>query len=483
VAELRTLRNVEILEVGENWRASTGDITITHEHLVSAVAAMDDPAVRAPILKLGHRDGRFNVRMNADGTPMDGQPSFGRMSNLHLSDDGMTLLADLTGVPAWLADALPSAFPRRSFEGWFNITTATGRTHDLVVTGLALLGEAYPAITTLEDIQAIYEAETIDDIEMVAASNVEATFVSATRIEDPEVFGKKKKAEASISSDDIRKAYYDSLAAEQTWWWIREHYVDPPMIIVDDDDGTLYRVNYEASGDSITFGDPVAVNIVYQDAQVAASGNRPVVTYSSKSSSRADTLDSSAQEDALTKEQLSKLGLAEDATPEQIDEALDKLTTTPVEPEVKDVNGLPKVDESTAPLDVTDRPETEVPTGTSVAPAPEGTVTVDKEVLAGLRIAAERAEVLWKRQNQQDRDNAIKAALDTGRIPPARVPFWNSYWDKDPEGAKQTLASLEPDLVPLTEKGHGESVEATAPPEDQYPASWASALTVQGGQA
>jgi hypothetical protein len=145
---LVTVPNVELLEVGEDWDTSTGKFTWTHEDLVACIGALDDPAVRTPILKLGHMDPRFN-----------GQPSFGRVENIHLSEDGMTIIGDLVGVPSWLADVMASAYPRRSIEGGSDVTTATGNKHAFVLTGLAVLGEQYPAITTLEDLQAVYAAE------------------------------------------------------------------------------------------------------------------------------------------------------------------------------------------------------------------------------------------------------------------------------------------------------------------------------------
>src|SRR4051812_16834895 len=112
---LVTIPNVELLEVGEDWHAQSGDFTVTYEHLVAAVAAQDDPAVRTPVLKAGHTDPRF-----------DGQPAYGKVENFRLSENGQTLIGDYVGVPSWLADAMPSAYPRRSIEGFFNWTTATG---------------------------------------------------------------------------------------------------------------------------------------------------------------------------------------------------------------------------------------------------------------------------------------------------------------------------------------------------------------------
>src|SRR5688500_10419499 len=48
--ELVTIPDVEIGEVGENWRLSTGLTTFTQEDFQAAVAAMDDPFIRTPKL-------------------------------------------------------------------------------------------------------------------------------------------------------------------------------------------------------------------------------------------------------------------------------------------------------------------------------------------------------------------------------------------------------------------------------------------------
>ena len=47
------------------------------------------------------------------------QPSVGRIENLRLTNNSQTLVGDLVGVPVWLAKVMPSAYPRRSIEGFF----------------------------------------------------------------------------------------------------------------------------------------------------------------------------------------------------------------------------------------------------------------------------------------------------------------------------------------------------------------------------
>ena len=173
---LVTVPNLELLEVGEDWATSTGSFTWSLKDLQSAIASQDDPFVRTPIVKLGHVDKRF-----------DGQPSLGRVKNLHLSDNGQTLLGDLVGTPTWLAECMASAFPRRSIEGYFDFTTKSGNNWPFVLTGLALLGDSYPAIESLEDVQALFggqppilvPASDIEHMADVAAGGMIADLVVA----------------------------------------------------------------------------------------------------------------------------------------------------------------------------------------------------------------------------------------------------------------------------------------------------------------
>ncbi|MGZ9838823.1 hypothetical protein [Tsukamurella ocularis] len=124
---LSNVPGVELARTGQ-WSASTGVSTITRDDLTAAVAAMDCPAVRDPIIKLGHTDPRF-----------DGEPAFGRITNLSVRN-ACSLVGDLTGMPGWLGPILASAYPSRSIEGEWNHRCAVGHVHSFVITGLALLG-------------------------------------------------------------------------------------------------------------------------------------------------------------------------------------------------------------------------------------------------------------------------------------------------------------------------------------------------------
>src|SRR5688572_5842890 len=235
--------NVPIVSTGIEYILSTGPATFTAEDLADAVKATKDPAIVSPRIKLGHADPRFN------GAASDGEPSLGRAENMRLDETGHTILADLTGVPEWLAKIMATAYPSRSFEGNRDVHTVTGNKYQLVVTAVALLGVMWPGIETLDDIPVLLSAQGPPDVTVV------------------EQEGGGMAIAASVNVDDVRRQYYNHLDAqgsEYSWWWVRAMQLDPNELIVDDDDGHLYRVSFEIAGDEISFGDPKEVKVEYK---------------------------------------------------------------------------------------------------------------------------------------------------------------------------------------------------------------------------
>lgn len=145
VADLRTIRGVEIARVG-TWQISTGEWVVTPEDLAAAVEAHRAGVLRRPVLRIGHTDPRF-----------DGGPALGRLDNLRTADAGQSLVCDLVDVPRAVAALLPSAYPDRSIEALQGYTDPAGRVWPLVVTGLALLGETAPGIDTLADVAELFD--------------------------------------------------------------------------------------------------------------------------------------------------------------------------------------------------------------------------------------------------------------------------------------------------------------------------------------
>jgi hypothetical protein len=277
--ELVTVADVSLAETGIEYPVSTGTITLTEDDLADMVAAQDDPAIVAPRLKLGHTDPRFNVVL------LDGEPAFGTAQNLRLSDNGQTVLADFVGVPKWLADILPSAYPNRSIEGNWDVETVTGHKWRFVCTDVALLGVIWPGISTLDDLQAAYSTDGPEGVEVTEVAAA-AQGISWSRLLNGAL-------SASTNLEDVRRSFYDEVATQENgryWWWVRAVLLDPDELIVDDDDGGLYRIPFAVNGDEVTFDDPILVKIEYVDAPVtaASSGRAPVLasTYQTSRASR-----------------------------------------------------------------------------------------------------------------------------------------------------------------------------------------------------
>jgi hypothetical protein len=149
VAELRTIPGVELIKLG-TWEASTGTWTVTPDQLQSVIAADAAGVLRKPVIKIGHDDPRF-----------DGSPAFGHLDKLRLADAGRTLVGDYVGVPAWLADAIPTSYPDRSVEALRDFEASDGTVWPLVLTGVALLGATAPAISDLASLQQLVTAKRI----------------------------------------------------------------------------------------------------------------------------------------------------------------------------------------------------------------------------------------------------------------------------------------------------------------------------------
>ena len=145
--DVRTIRDIELVRVGR-WLTSSGDWTVTAEHLEAAVEAHRAGVLRKPVVKLGH-----------DGPMRDASPALGYVDNLRIVHGGNTLVGDLVNLPAAVAKLLPHAYPDRSIEALVDYEAPDGIVWPLVLTGLALLGATAPGVDTLaslQDVAALY---------------------------------------------------------------------------------------------------------------------------------------------------------------------------------------------------------------------------------------------------------------------------------------------------------------------------------------
>lgn len=156
MAQTVDFRGIALCRAGE-WNGLNGRATVTPEDLAAVVDAYQDREVDRARVKLGH------VSSLNDQALGDGAPAFGWVENPRLSGDGKTLLGDLVDVPRRLGEVVGKAYKNVSVELRKNVRTPSGKTHPTVLSGLALLGAAAPAVKGLDDLVALYASEPIPD--------------------------------------------------------------------------------------------------------------------------------------------------------------------------------------------------------------------------------------------------------------------------------------------------------------------------------
>lgn len=159
-------KGVEIARVG-SFDCMTGKCAFSREDFDNAVQAWESLKGKfdAPI-KLGHND-------EQNATNADGLPAAGWLSNLRRAGD--RLVADFIGVPEGVARLIENGTLRkRSIEALRNVTIA-GKKWPFVISGLALLGRELPAVDSLKDIVEVFgaagvEMVTSDESQLVLAA-------------------------------------------------------------------------------------------------------------------------------------------------------------------------------------------------------------------------------------------------------------------------------------------------------------------------
>jgi hypothetical protein len=496
---LKTVANIPISAVGENWMTAGGPKTVTPEDLQSAVDALADPAIKTPRVKLGHLDPRFTPdTMSPDGDPYDGTPVLGRFENLQLGDKGMTLYADAVGVPAWFANIMPFAYPNRSVEGDWDIKTVTGQEHRFVITAVALLGDEYPAIETLDDLQILFSKEGPDWADELI-NNGKSVAASRGGFNVP----RDKRIAASVSVEDIRRSFFEDFATAENgrWdWWTRAVYVDPELVIATDFDDNLFACPFSIVDDKVEWGEPAEVFTQYVETdsgKIAASKvlTMPAVArFSKETGSRPETHkkgDTVARINANIDPVLlrQRLGLTveqlpDDATEEQINQALtapepgtgpDTADTTNHSPEAAPAGteasgaiapGTPSEGGTGGAGGAT--------TGPTVQPGQADFARVDPATLAQLQADASAGRAAREEQMTARRHEVVEKAIRAGKIPPARRDHYRTLMKTDEEGTTALLDSLTEGVIPVGDEEHGgdSTSESDALSGSEYPSEW-----------
>lgn len=484
--EFVSILDVELCSAGMEWPSAGGPVTLTLEHIADCVRAGEDTLITPPRLKIGHTDPRFADPDDPGHDPFyDGEPAFGSIANMRLTNDGATATGDYINVPKWLADAMPSAYPSRSIEGAYSIEegpggklearwdveTPGGKRYSFVLTANAVLGLQAPAVKDIEDLQfRLTEGRGV-----IVTGNPEAGGVPIA----VSMGGMSGAVSLEADVDKVIDVFYSEFCVDDRyWWWARAVRVDPNVIIADDDEGSLWRVPIQTDGDqNITFGEPErvlqtftpapeAAAVLSAAAQTAPRSGRTVKAFAAREQTvpaerkehpkgggeRSAPISAMDFSDAQLANLRKRLDLSEDATEEQIAAALE------AEPET------PPATEPPAPADPEETPapgeeETsgESPEETPAEEPEETTTPVDSTVLSQLQADAAAGRAARDQQVAAHRESILKAALKDGKITPASKSAWETKLKSAPEATEAELAALPTGLVPVEEVGHGGS--------------------------
>jgi len=411
--------NVPICTTGIEYPLASGPHTFTESELADAVKAASgqDIAINPPRIKLGHASKANELFLGED------EPAFGRVEGMKLSENSQTILGTYVGTPEWLAKVLPVAYPSRSVDAQLDVSTATGKKYEMVITDVSLLGITWPGCSTLEDLPLWYGSDTPEAVEITASVDVSA----------------------------IRSKFYnEGPGMGNMKSWIRGERFDTVQgytLIVDEGDGNLSRVPVTVEDNEVHFGDAVPVVEEFTDKVAAASAvlagmkmaDPAMVIYASKEETKGEAMDEELRQ-SLAK----RLGLADDATEDQIKVELAK-------PVNEDPPGEPEPGEPPAPGDP--EPGESAPTGEPAEVS--ATVTLDRTTYDQLKRGAELAVKHEGDQITARIKDTVEAAVMDGRIPPARREHWTKALEADYDGTKTVIDGLERGLVPLTARGSG----------------------------
>lgn len=106
-----------------------------------------------------------------------------------------------------------------------------------------------------------------------------------------------------------------------------------------------------------------------------------------------------------------------------------------------------------APQDKVDDKD-DAPADKPVVKAP-GTMTIDASAWAEREERIRRLEADREKAARNERDDVIAKAVQDGKFPPARKEHWARLWEADPEGTREVISGLTPNVVPVDALGTG----------------------------
>jgi hypothetical protein len=418
------LTGVELARPGM-WPISTGQKEFTAEDLRDAADFFTATGGQAIPVALGHNDERFT-----------GEPSFGSVVNVTYEEDerGPVLKGDLVDMPGWLAAAAPKRWPNRSIEG-FQDFEYDGRKYRLVLTGLALLGVAPPAVRNIKSLRDLQVALAASAAHRIVATAPAEPVAAAS---DPAMpYGDVMYADPGYQDDGKKRYPLDSEEHCRAAW----SYINKPGNAAKYTSEQLAQIKARIRAALKKYG-----------VKVAAEASPPEPPNTPDEAPVSAGASSSPPEGAgmsLAKYREALAGLPDNASEEDIAAALAAagLSSSPPEPaKVPAPTATPPADPQPQPVEPS-RQLAEVAAAAGAVVLDAGVWKQAQEQIAqGVQAAAKLRE--------QERDMLLSAAVDDGRIPPANRAHWAALWDKDPKGTTQVIASLKRNLIPVNAMGY-----------------------------
>ncbi|GAB3191772.1 phage protease [Nesterenkonia suensis] len=473
-----TVTGIEIVKVGTH-KAGTGEFTVTAEDLHHMVEAAESGRLPKPVVKIGHVNAAVENPEWGDGAP-----AYGQLTNLQVSDDETTLLADWVNAPADLVEKLPSAYPHRSMEATFNLVLKdeqgnVAEEYPAVLTGLALLGATPPAVKNLAEVHTAFSDKITG--RLVHASGGERVQVAAS------LPGEMTKQEL----DDALRAAVRALEVAGDVMW--------PYLLDWDDEQAFYEIetstgvstlrrSYQVDGNQVVWtGDPEQVvarhsfEPVTDTASQVSAGTVPHQHARASDPGATDAAEPVAEPATegetpmLSEETLQglrqQLGLPADATAEKVVEAVNTAfeanDTTSGDTGTANADGETPTDDTGQEGDG-EAPAAQAPAAQPVAASAPSTVQLSEARLEELlkdyaEMKVQLSDIQAERQATHV-DEQIAAAKRAGKISPREEANVRALFSEAPEAAEKFLSNLSP-TIPVTEVGTHEAVMASGDDE------------------
>lgn len=420
MVNLVTVPGVELMRTGK-WSLSSGEWECTPEVIAATIAAHDAQVLRKPVIRLGHNDPRFS-----------GDPAVGWIDNLRTADDGNTLVGDMVGVPEWLADIMPSAYPSRSVEGMHSYTAPDGSEHGFVLTGLALLGATKPGVESLKSLQDVAQLYDVAAARQIGGTAIEFTVTAAADAKKP--YGDVDYADPGYQADGVHRYPLDNRAHVKAAWDL-----------------------ISMGGHADAYSSQQLTHIKRRIREAAAKFG---ITIAAAAADEGNTM-------PLSKEVAARLGVGEDATEADILAAIGRVeAAAPPKPKGSDDDESDEDDDEDESGDRKPSkkgaggPNPSAGGGKKVSASGEA-ITLEPGAYKALVEAAAAGQRAEARQIAEDQAKVVDAAIAAGKVPPARRDHWIAAMAADPEGSTEVLAGFAPGLVPVAPIGHALSDESS----------------------